>query len=76
MRRTSSNGRQWQEMEKKAGKVPAYAYKWLARNDDTVRFLVHMSHWLPAYGWGSNDYSGTGGDMFKVLKQFCQRAAA
>ena len=42
---------QWQEMEKKAGKVPAYAYKWLASNDDTVRLIVHMSHWQPAYGW-------------------------
>ena len=67
---------QWQEMEKKAGKVPAYAYKWLAANGDTVRFIVHVSHWLPAYGWGQNDYSGTGGDMFKVLKLFCRHAAA
>ena len=67
---------QWQEMEKKAGKVPAYAYKWLASNADTVRFIVHTSHWLPAYGWGSHDYSGTGGDMFKVVKQFCRHAAA
>jgi hypothetical protein len=67
---------QWQEMEKRAGKVPAYAYKWLASNSDTVRFIVHASHWLPAFGWGANDYSGTGGDMFKVVKQFCRHASA
>jgi hypothetical protein len=71
-----STDAQWQEMEKKAGKVPAYASGWLASNSDTVRLIVHMSHWLPAYGWGSHDYSGTGGDMFKVLKQFCRYMAA
>jgi hypothetical protein len=71
-----STDAQWQEMEKKAGNVPAYGYKWLASNGDTVRLIVHLSHWLPTYGWGSNDYSGTGGDMFKVLKQFCRLLAA
>lgn len=71
-----STDAQWQEMEKRAGNVPAYAYRWLASNSDTVRLIVHMSHWLPAYGWGSHDYSDTGGDMFKVLKQFCRHAAA
>jgi hypothetical protein len=71
-----STDAQWQEMEKKAGNVPAYASKWLASNSDTIRLIVHMSHWQPASGWRSHDYSGTGGDMFKVLKQFCRHAAA
>ena len=67
---------QWQEMAKRAGNVPAYAYKWLATDGDSVRLIVHMSHWLPAYGWGAHDYSGTGGDIFKVLKQFSRQLAA
>jgi hypothetical protein len=61
---------QWLEMQKKAGSVPDYAYKWLGVHDETLRFLAHGSHWNPNAGWEANDYSGTGGDMFKALKLF------
>lgn len=71
-----STDAQWQEMDKRAGNAPEYAYKWLASNSDTVRLIVHLSHWQPGSGWQAHDYSGTGGDMFKVLKQFCRHAAA
>lgn len=67
---------QYRAIMQTAGKWPEYiidraagtfAGQW---NEATIGMIAHLSHWLPAAGWKSTDYSDTNGDMLSVIYKY------
>lgn len=46
--------------------------EWREDKDENIALLVHLSHWLPSYGWESHpsEYQNTYGDLEKILIAF------
>ncbi|HEX2899857.1 MAG TPA: hypothetical protein VHS96_09075, partial [Bacteroidia bacterium] len=67
---------QYRAIMQTAGKWPeyivdraagAFAGQW---NEAVIGMIAHLSHWLPAAGWKSTDYSDTNGDMLSVIYKY------
>ena len=63
----SSVEAQWRQIRKTSGKVPKYAESW---SDEAIALGCHLTHWLPGYAWGMNNYSNTGGDVLQIVSLF------
>lgn len=52
-----------------AGKVPSWAKNF---DEKSSRLGAHLTHWMPAIGWGANNYSGCTSDVGLAVQIFCK----